>query len=804
MKDGFKADIHVHSKYSNKPSIWALRKLNCPESFTEPKFIYETALKKGMDLVTITDHNTIEGALEIAHLPNTFLSSEITSYFPENRCKVHIVVLNINENHFLEILRLRQNIYELIGYLRENEIAHFIAHPLYELNGKLTVEIVEKMMLLFNIIETKSGARGKTASVLIEKIIGSLTREKIEILANRHNIEPYGTTPWKKSTVGGSDDHSGVFIARAYTASTKAYGVQSFIKSIKDGDAFPEGCHGDPLTLAHSLYGIGYRFFKERMEQKKSGRQSFIRIVAEKMFNVEKGKVAWRDKIRFLLRRNFRNGTNVNGTFEEMLENEAMNLLSDKKLLNSLDSEGKNRKIFIVTSKLANRMFYLYIECLTRMYSNLGLLDLVNSITSILFAHVLVAPYYVAYHSQHRNKRLMVDISRKMLGEDSDSEPKKIALFTDTLNEINGVAITIKRTLETAKKRGIEFVVITSTKEETGIKNGVMNFKAIGEFSLPEYPEMKMSFPPILDLIDYIEKEGFNKIHISTPGSLGIVGLLVAKLLSIPTAGTYHTDIPRYVRDLTNDYFLENAAWNYMIWFYNLLDEVLVPSSSTGRQLVSKGLDKSKIKPLPRWVDTTIFNPAKKDPDIWQKYSFEKRIKLLYVGRVSKEKNLELLCRAFQKIHNLGYNTGLVIVGDGPYREEMQKMLEGYPVLFTGYKTGDELHCLYASSDLFVFPSTTDTFGNVVLEAQASGLPVIVSDEGGPAELVIKNKTGIVISAGNINELVSAIISLLDNEEKMRIMGKNARWHTEKNALDAEDEYKTILYDDINIFASTF
>jgi glycosyltransferase involved in cell wall biosynthesis len=112
-------------------------------------------------------------------------------------------------------------------------------------------------------------------------------------------------------------------------------------------------------------------------------------------------------------------------------------------------------------------------------------------------------------------------------------------------------------------------------------------------------------------------------------------------------------------------------------------------------------------------------------------------VKFLYVGRVSREKNLQLLADAFIELTDAGFSSNLIIVGDGAFRNDLERMLQGYPVLFTGFLSGDELSAVYASADVFVFPSATDTFGNVVLEAQASGLPVIVSDEGGPKELMI-------------------------------------------------------------------
>jgi glycosyltransferase involved in cell wall biosynthesis len=321
-----------------------------------------------------------------------------------------------------------------------------------------------------------------------------------------------------------------------------------------------------------------------------------------------------------------------------------------------------------------------------------------------------------------------------------------------------------------------------------------MNFKCIGDFSLPEYPELRLHFPPILDVIDFFERDGFTRIHVSTPGTLGLLALFMAKLMDVPVAATYHTDIPQYVRSLTNDEFLENAAWQYMIWFYNQMAEVTVPSASTRTQLVEHGLPVEKTKPLPRWVNTEQFSPAKRDPAFWDKHGMTDGVKSLYVGRVSKEKNLELLADAFAEVVKTGNKCWLVIVGDGPYRSEMEEKLSICPVLFTGFMEGEALSRVYASADVFVFPSTTDTFGNVVLEAQASGLPVIVSDEGGPQELMMNGETGLITRSGSKTALLEAMAGFTDDPGKISLMGKSARAFTESRAINAETAYNTILH----------
>ncbi|RNC70425.1 MAG: glycosyltransferase [Desulfuromonadales bacterium] len=790
----YKADLHVHSSHSNKPTYWALRKFKCPESFTTPQYIYDTARAAGMDHVAITDHNTITGALEIAHLPGVIIGAELTSYFPADGCKVHVVTLGLTESVFQDLSQLRRNIFELVPYLHQKRIPHFLAHPLYAQNDKLTADHIEKLLLLFRVFEVQNGARAQRFNGFTERLIDSLTPARIAQLADRHNLEPIGDQPWLKGKVGGSDDHSGLFIGRTCTVAQRGETPAEFLSAVFNRETTPSGEHGDPLTLAHSLYGIAYRFYREQLTPRTNRSTPFVNALLSKMFDSGR-TMTIRERILFLLRKNLPElfERRAGASFEEVLDREARLLLSDSGFLDRIGPETRNRKIFAITSHLANRLIYHYTDKLTRLSLSSGIFNLFQSLSTIGLVHLLISPYYLAYHHQYRGKELMDELDDRLNLGGASRRREKIALFTDTLDEINGVAITIRRLIATARTRGVELTVITSSPKATGLADGVMNFQSLGDFVLPEYPEIRLHFPPVLDVIDYVEREGFTAIHVSTPGTAGLLGLMTAKLMDIPVAGTYHTDIPQYVRDLTNDEMLEKAAWNYMIWFYGQLGEVMVPSASTRRQLVEQGLPEEKTRPLPRWVDVNAYTPAKRDPEFWRRYGVGDEPKLLYVGRVSREKNLELLADAFLRLVECGVHARLVIVGDGPYREAMEERLAGCPVLFTGYLEGEALQACYASADLFVFPSTTDTFGNVVLEAQASGLPVIVSDEGGPQELMISGETGLIVRDIDRDGLAGAMLTMLRDPELMRTMGSNARTFAEHGASLTGDAYSTIL-----------
>lgn len=317
-------------------------------------------------------------------------------------------------------------------------------------------------------------------------------------------------------------------------------------------------------------------------------------------------------------------------------------------------------------------------------------------------------------------------------------------------------------------------------------RSGVINFPPIGTYELPEYPELKLYYPPLLQMLDYCYKENFTHIHSATPGPIGLAALLIARILRLPLSGTYHTALPQYAKHLTEDPAMEEMTWKFVIWYYNQMDMVYVPSQATGDELIHKGIPKSKIRFYNRGIDTDRFNPSKCNGFFQNRYDInENDFKFLYVGRISKEKNLPFLEELFKTLVRMRPNLHLVIVGDGPYLDEMKSSLNELPVTFTGYLEGEDLAEAYASSDVFVFPSTTDTFGNVVLEAQASGLPVIVTDEGGPRENLIQNETGFIGRAGDMKSFVDPILRLIDEADLLDNIRVRARRYMEDRSFEA-------------------
>ena len=156
-----KADLNLHSRFSDRSADWLFRRFDFPDSYSQPRALYDLLRERGMTLVTLTDHNTLDGVLEIAALPGVFLSEEVTTYFPEDRCKVHLLVWNLTESQHREIAALRENIFDLQAYLTRERLAHAVAHPLYQLNHKLTVSHFERLILLFPVFRGAQRVAGR-------------------------------------------------------------------------------------------------------------------------------------------------------------------------------------------------------------------------------------------------------------------------------------------------------------------------------------------------------------------------------------------------------------------------------------------------------------------------------------------------------------------------------------------------------------------------------------------------------------------------------------------------------------------
>lgn len=777
-----RCDLHIHSRFSARSEEWLFRRFDFPDSYSDPRELYRQLRERGMAFVTITDHDTIDGNLEIGDLKHTFISEEVTTYFPQDPCKIHLLVWGISEAQHAEIATLRENIFDLQSYLQKSAICHSVAHPLYSINGKLETSHLERLILLFKHFEGINGLRDALLSVLARELLGGLTPEKIDEMANRHNLPPTHPEPWKKILTGGSDDHGGKFLASAYTETPAARSATALLEHVREGSCTPRGEGGTPLALSHGFYNTVSRFIQDRFTERLGPSAPLLETMFSRfMEGRDPTEFTLREKATFIAQgvmsgKIFELAKPANVSLWKGLSKHFDQPKVKARLAKELDGVTEpERRTFLMANMVSEQLAFRFFEKFVEQIRTGNVIESMQALSGIAPIVVLLSPYIYAFHSQAPSRRWLQKIFREMTGSvPAPLQNRKRAWFTDTLEDVNGVANTIRKMTAAGVAAGEELIVVTSRRDLTVDDIPIKNFPPIGEFELPEYELQRLSFPPIMQILDYVQREQFTEIIISTPAPVGLTGLLAAKMLNLETSGIYHTDIPEYVRILTEDRFLESLAWSYMHWLYGQFDTVFVNSEQYRKCWIDRGFAPEKLKILPRGLDTDLFNPKRRDRSFWERFRVKEGVVLLlYVGRISREKDLDVLAAAYRKVSEAGLPVKLFIVGQGPYSQALAASLP--EAVFLGYLTGEPLAKAYASADIFVFPSTTDTFGNVIIEAQASGLPVIVSDLGGPKELVEDGVNGIVTKAHDVNDFAGAISRLAGDAALRTRMGEKAR-----------------------------
>lgn len=782
-------DLHVHSSFSKRPSQWILQKINCPESFTRPMQVYTLAMNKGMSHVTLTDHNSIEGALSIAHLPGVFIGEEVTTYFPEDGCKIHVLAWDIDETQHLDIQKARPSVYDLVDYLNRENIFHAVAHPLYAVNDRLTLSHVEKMMLLFKNFEI-NGSRNPRQNRMLELVLSKITEKDILRFSDEHRLEPAAARIWEKNLVGGSDDHSGLNVARTYTRIPGATDPASAFQLIQTRKSEVVGRSSTPLAMAHNLYGIAWQYYCDRFRLSPHvGKDPLLNFLDRSLRPEYDGEQTVMSRIYhfFNPRRRRRLDEISADSLTGVIRLESDRLFRERPDIFKTDGD-QEKKWFSFVTHISNKVITSTADRMLGAITRANLPDMFHTLGSLGGLYTLLAPYFVAFSQFTKDRSLADELEhRNDPANRLHVKPRQVSMahFTDTFYDVNGVALTLQRQVSVALRNDKNLTMVTCDEKDRDKEEGVVHFKPIGVYDMPAYNGLKLYYPPFLDMLDFCHNENFTHIHTATPGPIGLAALAISKILKLPIIGTYHTAFPQYAHYLTGDPMIEDLTWKYTLWYYNQLDWIYVSSRNSRDELTGKGIRQDKIRVIERGIDTRVFHPERRDQSLRDRYGIGEKVVAIYVGRISQEKNLALLAGAFRKVCENLRNVYLLVVGDGPYLDTMKRNLDGCPCVFTGYLQGDELQAAYASSDFFVFPSTTDTFGNVVMEAQASGLPVIVSDEGGPRENMIPGKTGMVVSGGDRTSLARAMTSLYTDETLRKDMGQAARAYMETRSFES-------------------
>ena len=727
-----RCDLHVHSRYSTDSGNYALRRAQLGESYTDPERIYRVCKARGMDLVTISDHNTVEGALRIAHLPDTFLSVEVTTRFPDEEIPLHVLVWNLSEEDHRDLQPYRPSVFELSAFLRERRLVHGLAHPLYRMGRPLTVAHVEQLLVLFGVWEGRNGARSRESNELATRIATSMTRARLRRLADRYVLAP--ASPEAVALTGGSDDHGALDVATTWTEVDAAPEPGAFLAEVAAARSRAGGDHGSTRKLAHSLAVLLVNAYRAR-----------------------------------------------GGALPELLEARVAQLID----ADADDADVRHAEIATALADLSRmlgaraRAGGTDLSALSRAPGRLG---------AIALAAALQAPYFAGAHHHGDAAVALRELERGFFDVTVEARSPRALVFTDTFAETNGVAGTMRHLAAASAAGRFAGTVVHAAADE---RPGTVALRPDWVVPLPTYESLELAFPLATDVLDLVERERPDLIHVATPGPVGASGLAIGRLLRIPVVGSYHTELGPYALHLTRDLLVSQALESYVDWLYRQCAYVLAPTAAVAAALRQRRF--ADVGIWGRGVDQALFDPARRDEELRERLLDGAATLLLSVGRLSHEKRLDQLMQAYGRARLADPTLRLIVVGEGPARAELERTAPA-GVVFHGEAHGEELAGLYASADVFCFTSTTETFGQVLLEAAASGLPAIAAAAGGAVDLVSDGETGLLLPPDDPSAFAAAICDLARDAEARASLGAAARrnairWSWEAAIAQLQEAY---------------
>lgn len=368
-----------------------------------------------------------------------------------------------------------------------------------------------------------------------------------------------------------------------------------------------------------------------------------------------------------------------------------------------------------------------------------------------------------------------------------------IALVSETFPpEVNGVANTLGRLCQGLRERGHRLQLVRPRQADDTAPNDDQLLLTRG-WPLPGYAGLQWGQSSLHKLLRRWQRNRPDVLYIATEGPLGLSALRAARRLGIPVVSGFHTNFQQY-SDHYGFGLLTRLLTGYLRWFHNRSRLTLVPSPSQRLELQRRGFERLEL--LARGVDGQLFHPARRSAALRAEWGLgEDEIAVLHVGRLAAEKNLQLLTRAFRQLQGdlPQQRLRLVLVGDGPLRTQLQAELP--EALFCGVQRGEALAAHYASGDLFLFPSLSETFGNVVLEALASGLAVVAFDQAAAAQHIRHGHNGALAMPGDEVAFIESARWLLEDPESLRRVRLNARQHAGKQGWPAiVERFESLLH----------
>ncbi len=716
-----RVDMHCHSTASQLSRLGIQRSLGLPECATPPLEVYELAKRRGMDFVTITDHDTIDGCLELADRPDCFVSEELTARFAGEAQAVHVLCYGIDPGDHEWLQAHAGDVEACAAYLHENEIACALAHPFYDVAAPLTPHHRRRLAELFPIWEVRNGSRAPelNAPAVIY-------------------IETHGG-----GGIGGSDDHAGVDIGRTHTETAAVSTPEEFLSLVRRGEADAGGEQGSAAKWAHAAIALATRALAVDRPGGADIAPNPAAVLKIAQRVVGQGAAREGSAAADL------GPDDARGLLDAWLDSVGIEQRG-RKLLDRLQAEDfSHRDLYRRAHRVHDRRLRSTVELASRA---VGAGDLPATFNGLFQALIPALPYApsAAFLGAEKAK-----LTRR------DGEVRRVAAIVDGIETMHGVTHTI----EQMRERGVPGFEVEVVGTDAGVDR---RLPAAAELEVPFYAGMRLGVPSLPGLVETLADGRYDLLHVTAPGPAGIAAVLLSRVAGMPLVGSYHTELGAYAGLRSGDDGLEMFARAGLTAFYRAPSLVLSPSPAADRSLLTLGVESEQIGRWERGVDVDRFHPDKGERD-----AYPGELKVLYAGRLTREKGLDLLAESFIKARRLEPRLHLLLAGGGPEEGELRAQL-GEHATFLGWLEGEALSCAYASADAFLFCSTTDTYGQVVVEAGASGLPVVAVSEGGPASLVENRHTGILCRP-DADHIAGALLQLASSPALRRRLGEAGR-----------------------------
>ena len=714
-----RADLHCHSTASQVSKLGVSRALGLPECATPPEEVYELAKRRGMDFVTITDHDTIDGALQIADRPDAFVSEELTARFAGEPQAVHVLCLGITPDDHGRLQERAGDVEAVAAYLHEHAIACALAHPFYAVAAPLTARHRRRLAELFGTWEVRNGARAP-----------ELNQPAWIYVETRGGIG-----------VGGSDDHAGVDVGRTWSQTPAAATPAEYLSHVRAGRVMAGGDHGSAAKWAHAAMAIAVRTLG-RGEADAAPDPGAVLRMAERVMSEGDARAG-------------AIGADLDpGDARALLRAwlDAVELdLGGSELLALLQEDGfRHAALFRRARRCHERKLRAAVGSVLAQAAAAEP-DWAGAATEVFEACVAAVPYVPATAFLGREK------GKLTVRED---QPQRVALIADGIGSVHGVT----RTIAEIGERGVPGFEVEVIGTDPGVDR---RLGAVAEVALPFAADVSVGVPSLPAVVDVLAEGRYDLLHLTSPGPTGLMGALTGRLLALPAAGAYHTELAAYAALRSGDPMIALGVQAALAAFYGHCATVLSPSAASDARLAELGVDAGRIARWDRGVDLGRFSPGRRVP------GNPARVDVLYAGRLTREKGTGLLADAFLAARERDPRLHLVVAGGGPEEPALRDRL-GEHLTCLGWLEGEALAVAYASADLFLFCSQTDTFGQVILEAQASGVPVVAVAAGGPSELISDGRTGLLCPS-DAEALAGAIAGLAASRAARERLARSGR-----------------------------